>query len=311
MIIIYSKETDQFVTDVINCLDDSEYFRIGKNNCFEVVDFNLMDSNFKFRNNFNSCVSSKEVEFVWFNGGSIGGNEKSELDFYQLKTEKEILDGFLSAERIRSFGNLENIKKSNKIRNLLIAEKFGLKIPKTIITKHKYQALDLFKKNKFKEVITKRILEEEFFYEKDNVFDVSKTQLIDYEYISLLPSQFGLSFFQEKIDKDFEVRVVYFENEFYAAAIFDEDGSVDYRIPKKNKPRIVPFKLPDIIVSKLKTVISFLNLSFASIDFLVDKEFLFYFLEINPCGQIGFINSSCNYILEKKMVKKIKKKNEE
>ncbi|WP_028873120.1 hypothetical protein [Psychroserpens burtonensis] len=69
--------------------------------------------------------------------------------------------------------------------------------------------------------------------------------------------------------------------------------------------RIVPFKLPLKIKEKLEKVFKKFNLNYGSADLMyVDNEY--YFLEINPTGQISFINNICNYYLEELLVKILK-----
>ena len=54
-----------------------------------------------------------------------------------------------------------------------------------------------------------------------------------------------------------------------------------------------------------------LYLNFGSLDFIVDKNYNFYFLEINPVGQFGMTSTPNNYQIEKEVALILNKKNNE
>jgi len=152
--------------------------------------------------------------------------------------------------------------------------------------------------NKLDQIITKRFCGEGLFREKNILHDISKTSLIDDESLAHIPDNFGISLFQENIKKEFEIRTIFFNNTTYSAAIFDQD--IDYRIKLKgpDKPRIVPYALPKKIETKVITLMNSLDMNSGSVDMILNKDSEFIFLEVNPIGQISFINNSCNYYLE-------------
>lgn len=48
---------------------------------------------------------------------------------------------------------------------------------------------------------------------------------------------------------------------------------------------------------------NFLDYQTGSIDIVVDKLDVYYFLEVNPIGQFKQVSSPCNYNLEEKIAK--------
>ncbi|WP_447951552.1 hypothetical protein [Chryseobacterium koreense] len=54
-----------------------------------------------------------------------------------------------------------------------------------------------------------------------------------------------------------------------------------------------------------------LELATCSIDMIVNKDWEYYFLEINPVGQFGMISNPCNYFLEKKLAELLLKNHNE
>ena len=131
------------------------------------------------------------------------------------------------------------------------------------------------------------------------------TEEVSDSLLESLDEFFFPSYFQEKIEKKYELRVFYLEGEFYSMAIFSQNDSqtkVDFRKYNKVKPnRNVPFKLPLTIESKLQNLLEHYRLNTASLDIVVDKCGRYVFLEINPVGQFGMVSVPCNYYLEKKI----------
>lgn len=93
-------------------------------------------------------------------------------------------------------------------------------------------------------------------------------------------------------------------------AIFSQQTdqtSVDFRKYSRETPnRVVPFKLPVEIESKLKKVMSILGLNTGSIDLIYTLDSKFVFLEVNPVGQFGMVSYPCNYQIEQKIAKYFK-----
>jgi glutathione synthase/RimK-type ligase-like ATP-grasp enzyme len=110
---------------------------------------------------------------------------------------------------------------------------------------------------------------------------------------------------QEKLDKKYELRVFFLNEEFYAMAIFSQnasDTSVDFRNYKdKKQNRTVPYTLPYNIHVCLLKFVKETNLNTGSIDIVVTTDNRFVFLEVNPVGQFGMVSYPCNYHLEKKV----------
>ena len=63
--------------------------------------------------------------------------------------------------------------------------------------------------------------------------------------------------------------------------------------------RTVPFKLPPDIEAKVARLFALVKLNTGSVDFIVDQQGRFIFLEINPVGQFSMVSVPCNYFLEK------------
>ncbi|WP_111636562.1 ATP-grasp domain-containing protein [Pedobacter cryoconitis] len=181
----------------------------------------------------------------------------------------------------------------------------GIDIPATLITNKKKQ-VETFLLNKDK-LITKSISE---------IFDIrvssddneevylNYTEEITTNVLDKIPETFAYSLFQEKLDKDLEIRAFYLNGKVYSMAIFSQLGSTsstDFRKDFKN--RRVPYQLSSILEEKITNLMELIGLNTGSIDFVKTNDSRIVFLEINPTGQYGMTSYPCNYHLDKEISK--------
>ncbi|SIT17803.1 grasp-with-spasm system ATP-grasp peptide maturase [Belliella pelovolcani] len=184
---------------------------------------------------------------------------------------------------------------------LLEAKKCGLQIPETIVTNSRDELLKFIEK--YKNVITKSIRDVDIVSYANYELDVY-TKTIDIKTIKSLSKNFIPTLFQRQIIKEFEIRTFFIDDYFTSMAIFsqkDEKTRVDFRNYNLKKPnRFIPFNLPTNILVKIRKLVKKLELRTGSIDIIyseIEKEY--FFLEINPVGQLGMISQNCNIPLEK------------
>lgn len=115
---------------------------------------------------------------------------------------------------------------------------------------------------------------------------------------------FFISFFQEKIEKNYEIRSFYLNGRIWSIAIIsqnDEQTKIDFRkYNNKKTNRNIPCNLPKDIEEKTHLLMQSLDLNCGSIDFIKSGN-KYYFLEVNPIGQFLGISLICNYSLEKEI----------
>jgi len=144
---------------------------------------------------------------------------------------------------------------------------------------------------------------------------MTRTSLVEDKYIDNLNESFFPSLFQKNINKDFEIRTVYLEGNFYSMAIFsqaNEKTKIDFRYYNTKQPnRVSAFNLPKEIECKLNDLMKDLNLNFGSLDLIVDNKGDYYFLEINPVGQFGMTSTPNNFQIEKEVALILKNKHYE
>lgn len=220
-----------------------------------------------------------------------------------LNIERRILHKFIHEKisKIKHFGHPQ-FADLNKLIILEKASSFDLLVPDYIYTTSKKSVIS-FKKEQ-KKIITKTI-SPGYYYEKEELNYASYTELLSSKDIQNLDSDFYPTFFQKLIEKAYEIRTFYINNEFFSVAIISQSNSktkIDYRNYDKLHPnRNIPYKLPKEIEKKLKKLIDDLVLKYCSIDLIFGEDGNFYFLEINPIGQFGNVSYFGNYYLEMKM----------
>ena len=89
-------------------------------------------------------------------------------------------------------------------------------------------------------------------------------------------------YIQEYIKKSFEVRITVVDDDFFAGKIVS-DNMIDWRAGNNNQYEIID--IPIEIKKCIKMMMKDFQLRFGAIDYIVDVDGKWYFLEINPNGQ--------------------------
>ncbi|TPG42019.1 hypothetical protein [Flavobacterium pectinovorum] len=305
MILIYSKDVDDFVNNVMDCLDE-DFVRIGESDkvSIEAMDFSNEKSSYVLKTGYLENIELEKIQSIWFNGGCInsGGSD------YENKCYEVLNDAFMLQKSIKKIGKRIADFETNRLDIMLEAKEQGLKIPHTLITGSKEKLLafyDIFANKNG--IVSKRILDTLYYQDDDYLYNFNLTFLITPEILQKTSTEFAISFFQERIIADFEIRVIYIDGNFYSIAIHIFDDTIDYRTKfiEMDNIRIVPFKLPINIEEKLDKVFKKFHLNYGSADLMYCNGD-YYFLEINPTGQVSFMNNTCNYYLENKLAEILK-----
>lgn len=309
--IIAGTEISKSVEEVIDWLDSYEkkWERITGSNFIDQIE-PLTINSFKPESNFLNKYSS-----IWYRGffrnRELANQLLSDLDaknenviemFKILTSEINVIRKYLftTLNKPNSVPEFRSMERT-KLEVLQIANNCGLKIPDFLLTNSKQQLQDFYKKKNGK-IITKPLHEVSYFVEKDIWYGYLTHNV---QHIEKMPNLFFPSFFQEQIEKIYEIRVFVLGKEIYPMVIFsqnDKQTEVDFRNYNNDKPnRTSPYKLPKEINKALIKIFSKLNLNTGSVDFIRSINGDYYFLEVNPLGQFGMTSKPCNYHLEKKI----------
>jgi|AntAceMinimDraft_17_1070374.scaffolds.fasta_scaffold00282_14 hypothetical protein len=234
----------------------------------------------------------------------ISDNEELSNNIYNnLRAERDILfDIFWDFIPKNNIINHPKFVDVNKYTQLTIAENIGLEIPNTILTRNKIDLINFCKKNK--RIITKNFNSGFFIHSNDGTSYCNYSNILKNEDINKLSDIFFPSLFQEKIDRQFELKIIYIGGDVYPVALLSDDKDEDIRISKKNKT--FPCKIPLELKSKLILLMNKLNLDFGTIDMIYNNNSEYVFLEVNPSGQFLGYSNNCNYMIEEKIAKFLK-----
>lgn len=321
MIVILSYNGDAVTTEVIDWLEalGCDYRRLNlANEDFRNISVELR-SGFPIATNLllqnGEVLDVAQVSYFFFRGGLFSFNKKfndsnelpKSLANTYLRHEFDSLTHFFYKQiAAKCLGN-PLLHPLNKIEQLEAALSIGLKIPSTFITNSRAK-LHTSVLGVEKTLLTKAIQENVFAYKKQHFYDIKASEtdansVDDYFYPSL---------FQKSIDKSLEIRVFYLDGKCYALGMLlcsSEDRVIDFRTAVKEL-RYCRYQLPEHIADSLIQLMNRLKLHTGSIDMIVDTNDEYYFLEVNPTGQLGWVSAYGNYYLEKKIAEYLVAKNE-
>jgi glutathione synthase/RimK-type ligase-like ATP-grasp enzyme len=181
-----------------------------------------------------------------------------------------------------------NDKMESKILQLFLAQKIGFSIPDTLISN------DIREIEKFFHLHKKRIIAKALY--SPLIEEKNQDYFIFSNIIEELPSnnneefKISPSIFQQALIPKVDYRVTVIQNKALSVKITDKnhDGvPVDWRTIKDGIS-FQPIDLPNRIESLCINFVSECGLKFGAID-LIEHEDKFYFIEINPNGEWGWL----------------------
>lgn len=296
MILIISKNNEITTTAVIKWLRalHKPFIRIHEDEVFEI---HTSEKRIILKSQRNQFFLD-EISAVWYRRGGIAFNElkyhNKAVDRYMFEVQHWLTDYVIQTLEGKKHINKQSNSHVNKLLVLEKAKEAGLAVPRYFLAED------------MEDVIAHQTI----------VKPISGTPIIDdihenqsgIMYTSLIEqkkeSDFFISFFQEKIEKDFEVRSFYLNGKIHSTAIIsqnDEKTRIDHRRYNTQTPnRNVRYKLPEEVEHKIDVLMQSLDLNSGSLDFIKSGD-TFYFLEINAIGQFLGMSNTCNYGLEKEI----------
>lgn len=323
MICIFSTTRDQTTTQVMRWLSHfgvTDVLRINSDNGAagdSVVEFDVDQNTLSFRQD-GRLIRLSEIEAVWYRKGRHWlCNQFLEIDFSEHPRLAAYLQKKIVGEELRLSEYfhfvIENAVPAlgspsrcdlNKLLVLHAAREVGLLTPAFRISNCRASLKEAIAD---KPSITKPITDGLYLFDNEhaNTGYFSYTEALAASALDQLPDPLSPSLVQEQILKRMDARVFFLEGRCYAMAIFsqrDEQTRVDFRRYNYAKPnRAVPLRLRPDLEAKIARLFASLKLNTGSVDFVVDQQGRFYFLEVNPVGQFSMVSAPCNYFLEKQV----------
>lgn len=295
MILILSRNRETTTNEVIKWLlvMGKKFIRVHEDEFFEIKTKNGKIYIESSRNSF----FIDNITSVWYRRGGLKFKRlkynNPSINSYMNEHQHWLEDYVIKKLESKKCVNKQSNSNVNKLQVLELAQEFGLDVPSYFLSENTDQVI-------IGKTITKSITG------VAGVESYKNSELL--MYTSIIEKKedhpFYISFFQEKIEKDFEIRSFYLNGRIWSIAIIsqnDEQTRIDFRKYNDKKPnRNVPYNLPTHIEKKIRLLMQSLDLTCGSLDLLKSGD-KYYFLEVNPIGQFLGISSICNYSLEKEI----------
>ncbi len=184
---------------------------------------------------------------------------------------------------------------SNKLVQLQVAQRVGLRIPRTMVTNNQQDLRNFYNANNG-DIVVKMQTTLSTSMQGGGLFlhtsRVTANDLEDAALVSLCPLMF-----QELIEKEYELRVIYVDGAFFAGkmdASSSKSGQVDCRLAGVDEFCWQAYELPQPVMLQLDSYMKSMGLLFGAIDLIKSAKGEYVFLEVNPTGEWGMLQRDLN-----------------
>ncbi|MDP9960600.1 grasp-with-spasm system ATP-grasp peptide maturase [Chryseobacterium lathyri] len=296
MILIFSNNNDRTTIEVIRWLAalNKDFILVNDDEFFDIK----VDKKRFFLQSQKNSFFLDDIQSVWYRRGGLLFKRyqyiNNSVNIYMNEAQHWLEDYILKTLESKKHINKQSNSHVNKLLVLEYAQNIGLNVPEYFLAENTHEVI-------LNKTITKSITGNVILDNiSENLDGIMYTTIIE----ETEKEEFFISFFQEKIEKDFEIRTFYLNGECYSMAIFsqnDDQTKTDFRKYNNEKPnRNIRYSLPKEIETKVQKLMQTLDLNCGSLDFIKSGD-LYYFLEVNPVGQFANVAYHCNYPLFKKI----------
>lgn len=273
------------------------YFRLNSDKLNHDQKISISQNSFELTDESGKTIKAEDVKAVWHRKSWMIDIPEELDDAYRKIFLKEY-----STLRYNLFTMLENVPwinpfenenriDGNKMLQLNIAQKNGLIIPETLFSNDAEAITGFFHTYgngkmvaKLHGVISKSMGGENFL--STNIIDENSIQdIADIEYCPMI--------FQPYIEKEYELRIVYLDGEFFTGKINNSENA-DWRIARGNY-FWSEYHLPENIKTSLTAMMKEIGLYMGAIDMIRGKDRKYYFLEVNPQGEWGMLQKDLDF----------------
>lgn len=273
------------------------YYRLNSDQLNHSQKISTGPKTFVITDSLGNTVHSQDIKAVWHRKSwKVSPPEDLDENYHPIFiSEYETLKSniFTLLAHLPWINPFENEKKNDlhKMLQLKIAEKNGLKIPETIFSNDEAEV----KKFLNEKCGGKAIAKLHGVWSKNMTGEnMVSTMIVDGSNIeSLSDIAYSPMIFQPYIEKEYELRILYIDGEFFAGKINNSENT-DWRITQHNYVWSV-YKLPNEIQMKLTLMMKEMGLYFGAIDMIKSSDGLYYFLEVNPQGEWGMLQKELGF----------------
>jgi MvdC family ATP-grasp ribosomal peptide maturase len=187
--------------------------------------------------------------------------------------------------------NLERQRAAeNKQRQLRLATRAGLRVPRTLVTNDAAAARQFFAETDG-QTVAKLLRPLEISMNSENPF-VYTSRVREEDLAGAEALRHSPMVFQELIEKAYELRVAYVAGEVFAGALDatgTSRGQTDWRRADPSECRWQKAQLPTEVARSLRVLLTELGLVFGAVDLICTPAGEHVFLEVNPGGEWGML----------------------
>jgi glutathione synthase/RimK-type ligase-like ATP-grasp enzyme len=183
----------------------------------------------------------------------------------------------------------------NKAAQLLLARKSGLKVPETTISNSPAAVRKFFDRHPG-DAICKAFATHVWQQQGSTDISVTETFRLNREELPAADEVFTYApaIYQEMVKKQFDVRAVLMGDRVYSFAVRTPANSLDWRHDAAlRKVEVEPIATPAAVQSGVLDFARQTGACFGSLDFAVDRDGQWWFLEINEEGQFLWLDDFC------------------
>ncbi len=302
---IYTRPSDDHLGRVVAELDRRHLSWI----CFDTADFpHMLQLSARLGSEIcgwhgkmhlsHTSIHLEQIHSIWYRRptkkyqfpSDLSGDE---LEFATAEAQRGFV-GLFYGLSTRWISHPDAIRAAEwKPKQLALAQRLGLRVPRTLITNDPQAALRFFEEcagemiyKPFNQGVPQPRKGETW---QGAIYTTKMTRPLLEAYASGIALTTCL--FQEHIPKAFDLRITIIGTQIFAAEIHSqehEQTQIDFRKGYEQLSYCV-HRLPEAIGTACLAVVRAFDLQFAAIDMIVTPEHEYIFLEINPCGQWGWI----------------------
>ncbi len=279
------------------------YFRLNSDRLNHLQKISVNEKGFEITDESGNTVSSDQIRAVWHRKswkislpeemdegyGKIFLKEYASLR-YNLFTAMEEVPWINPFE-------IENRIDGNKTFQLKMAQKNGLKVPKTIFSNDAERITAFFHEYCNGKMVAKLHGSLSKAMGGENLLS---TQIIDADSLEdIADIAYCPMIFQPYIEKEYELRIVYLDGEFFTGKINNSENA-DWRIAHGSYAWAA-YDLSETLKQRMTSMMKEMGLYIGAIDMIKGKDGNYYFLEINPQGEWGMLQKELDFPIAQKI----------
>lgn len=233
-----------------------------------------------------SIVWDRNKIFIKFYDGNSESREAFYCSTQWLGLSRDLL--YLFQDKLAN-GNLSAHLNNFKVNQMRTAQQYGFKIPHTLISNTRSEALNFIEK--YQTVITKPIGASNIpaLHNERKLQPIAAKRVNRADLIAVTDQEFRTApeLFQQEIKKEFEIRCAVIENIVFPFKVRSQESvltEVDWR-HGNHHDIFEPMKIDATLKDNMVKLVAALGLRYGQLDLIVDPVGDIWFLECNPEGQ--------------------------